>query len=96
SAIFYAVVCWSSGSTERDKNRLNKLVRRASSVLEYPLGSVEEMGKRRMLAKLTSIMNNTSHPLHQTVETLRSSFSGRLRHPRGGKERYRRSFIPTA
>ena len=96
SALNYAVVCWGAGSTDRDRKRLNKLVRKASSVLGCPLDSVEEVGGRRMLAKLTSIRDNTSHPLHQTVEALSSSFSGRLRHPQCRTERYRRSFIPTA
>ncbi|KAK0154710.1 RNA-directed DNA polymerase from mobile element jockey [Merluccius polli] len=96
SAIFYAVVCWRAGSTDRDRSRLNKLIRRASSVLDGPLDSIEELGERRMLTKLTSIMDNTSHPLHDTVGSLRSSFSSRLLHPRCKKERFRRSFIPAA
>ena len=96
SAIHYAVVCWGAGSTDRDRKRLNKLVRRASSVLGCPLASVEEVGERRMLVKLSTIMDNTSHPLHPTVEALWSTFSGRLIHPQCRKERYRRSFIPTA
>ena len=96
SAIFYAVVCWGCGSTERDRKRLNKLVRRASSVLDCPLDSIEEVGERRMLAKLTSIMDNTSHPLHATISALSSSFSSRLLHPQCKKERYCRSFIPSA
>ena len=33
SVIFYAVVCWGCGFTERDRKRLNKLVGRAGSVL---------------------------------------------------------------
>ena len=96
SAVFYAIVCWGGGSTDRDRKRLNKLVKRASSVLGCPLDSIEEVADRRMLAKLTSIMDNTSHPLHHTVENLSSSFSTRLLHPQCKKERYRRSFIPTA
>ena len=34
SVIFYAVVCWGCGFTERDRKRLNKLVGRAGSILE--------------------------------------------------------------
>ena len=96
SAIFYAVVCWGYGSSERDRKRLNKLVKRAGSVLDCPLDSIEEVGERRMLVELMSIMDNPSHPLHETVEALSSSFSNRLLHPRCQKESYRRSFIPTA
>ena len=75
SALLYAVVCWAPGSTERDRKRLNKLVRKATSVLGCPLDSVEEVAERRVLSKLRSIMDNTSHPLHHTVEELSSSFS---------------------
>ncbi|TWW55054.1 hypothetical protein D4764_09G0001030 [Takifugu flavidus] len=95
SVIFYAVV-WSCGSSERDRKRLNKLVRRAGSLLDCSLDSIDEVGERRMLAKLTSIMDTPSHPLHETVGALSSSFSSRLLHPRCQRERYRRSFIPTA
>ncbi|TWW77552.1 hypothetical protein D4764_12G0009420 [Takifugu flavidus] len=91
SVIFYAVVCWSCGSSERDRKRLNKLLRRAGSVLDCSLDSIEEVGERRMLAKLTSIMDTPSHPLHETVGALSSSFSSRLLHPPCKRERYRRN-----
>ncbi|KAI3358105.1 hypothetical protein L3Q82_003113 [Scortum barcoo] len=45
----------------------------------------------RPLAKLSTTMDNTSHPLHQTLGALSSSFSNRLRHPRCRKERFRRN-----
>ncbi|KAI3357080.1 hypothetical protein L3Q82_015546, partial [Scortum barcoo] len=82
---------WSAGEggcSERDKKRLNRLIKRASSVCGCPLDSIEVMGERRALAKLSTIMDNTSHPLHQTVGALSSSFSNRLRHPRCRKERF--------
>ena len=81
---------------DRDRKRLNKLVRTSTSVLDCPLDSKEVMGGRRMLAKLMSIMDNTSYPLHQTVEALSSSFNSRLLQSLLKKERHHRSFIPTA
>ncbi|TWW62235.1 hypothetical protein D4764_04G0008820 [Takifugu flavidus] len=64
SVIFYGGVCWSCGNSERDRKRLNKLVRRAGSVLDCSLDSIEEVGDGwRMLAKLTSIMDTPSQPL---------------------------------
>lgn len=78
---FYAVVCRRAGSSERDKNKLNKLVKKACTVLGCPDAFVEEAGERRMLAKLTSIMDDSFHPLQGTVEALNSSHSNRLRHP---------------
>ncbi|TWW71601.1 RNA-directed DNA polymerase from mobile element jockey [Takifugu flavidus] len=96
SAIFYGIVCWSSSITDRDRKRMDRLVRRASYVLGCPLDSVEVVGNGRMMAKLSSMLNNTSHPLQDTLTALGSSFSERLLHPRCVKERYRRSFLPAA
>ncbi|KAI3355124.1 hypothetical protein L3Q82_017997 [Scortum barcoo] len=95
-AIFYGIVCWASSITDRDRRRMDRLVRRASSVLGCPLDSVEVVGNGRMMAKLSSLLNNTSHPLQDTLTALGSSFSERLLHPRCVKERYRRSFLPAA
>ncbi|TWW69303.1 putative RNA-directed DNA polymerase from transposon BS [Takifugu flavidus] len=96
SAIFYGIVCWSSSITDRDRKRMDRLVRRANSVLGCPLDSVVVVGNGRMMAKLSSMLNNTSHPLQDTLTALGSSFSERLLHPRCVKERYRRSFLPAA
>ncbi|TWW68787.1 hypothetical protein D4764_19G0005850 [Takifugu flavidus] len=93
---FVRIVCWSSSITDRDRKRMDRLVRRASSVLGCPLDSVEVVGNGRMMAKLSSMLNNTSHPLQDTLTALGSSFSERLLHPRCVKERYRRSFLPAA
>jgi len=41
--------------------------------MDCSLDSIEEVGERRMLAKLTSIMDNPSHPPHHTVGALSSS-----------------------
>ena len=89
SAIFYVVVCWAA-----DRKQLNRLRRKASSVLGSPLDTVEVLGDRRMAAKLSSRLDNVSHPLQDTLSSLCSSFSDRLLHPRCLTERYRRSFLP--
>ena len=90
SALLYAMVCWGGSSTDRDRKRLNKLVRRASSVLDCPLDSIEVVGERMMLAKLLSIMDNTSHLCTTlwkpwAVPSVADTYT-----------HYRRSFIPIA
>ncbi|TWW59880.1 hypothetical protein D4764_06G0014100 [Takifugu flavidus] len=80
----------------RNRRRMDRLVRRASSVLGCPLDSVEVVGNGRLMAKLSSMLNNTSHLLQDTLAALGSSFSERLLHPRCVKERYHRSFLPAA
>ncbi|KAI3356912.1 hypothetical protein L3Q82_003559 [Scortum barcoo] len=42
SVVSYAVVCWGGGCSERDKKRLNRLIKRASSVCGCPLDSIED------------------------------------------------------
>lgn len=56
-----------------EKDLKTKLVRRASSVLDCLLDLIKDVAERRMLEKLTSIMNKFSHPLHKTVGALNSS-----------------------
>ncbi|KAK3562875.1 hypothetical protein QTP86_011117 [Hemibagrus guttatus] len=91
SAIFYGVVCWCSSISTADKKRLDKLIRKASSVLGMPLDTIQEVGERRMVAKLSSLLeNDPSHPLYDTVTSLSSSFSDRLLDPKSLKGRYRR------
>lgn len=96
SAIFSGVVCWSSSISTADRKKLDKIIKKASSVLGCPLDSVQEVGDRRMMAKLSSLMDNDSHPMQDTITALSSSFSDRLLHPKCVKERYRRSFLPAA
>ena len=91
SAILYGVACWSSSITVRDRKRLDKIIKRSSSVL----GSVHEVGDRRALSKLISIPDHECHSW-KTLSLLWSSFSNRLIHPRCVKERFHRSFLPSA
>ncbi|TWW73111.1 hypothetical protein D4764_15G0005050 [Takifugu flavidus] len=68
-----------------------------SPILQVPgLDNLDEVVRDRMVLKLRTIMDSPSHPLHNTVDKLRSSFSNRLLQPRCSKERYRKSFLPSA
>ena len=51
SVLFYAVVCWGGGCTNRDKRKIEKLVQRSSSVLGCPLDSVEKVSEWSAAAK---------------------------------------------
>ncbi len=96
SAIFYEVVIWGSRILVADRRKLDKLIKKASSVLGCPLDLVEVVGERRMMTKLSSLMNNDSHPMKDTLTALESSISARLLHQKSVKEGYCRSFLPAA
>ncbi|TWW62767.1 hypothetical protein D4764_04G0014140 [Takifugu flavidus] len=95
STIFFAVVCWAAGIKAKDANRLNKLIKKAGSVVGCKLANLDKLVRGRMVLKVRTILYNPSHLLHNTVDKLRSSFSSRLLQPRCSKERYRKSFLPS-
>ncbi len=81
---------------QRDTRRLNRLIKKASSVIGAEQNSVVSVADRRALHKLLSIINNSSHPLHELVMGQRRCFSGRLLSLKCSTERLRRSFMPRA
>ena len=95
-AFFFAAICWGSNIQARDSKKLNKLIRKAGSVLGTALEPLEVVVERRMLQKLMTIMDNEAHPLHSLLLEQRSVFSGRFIQLRCNKERYRKSYLPSA
>ena len=67
SAIIFAAICWGSSIRTRDLKRINKLIRKAGSVLGVTLEPLELIVQKRMLHKLMKMMEDSSHPLHNTV-----------------------------
>ena len=96
STFSFAVVSWGVGIKSKDANRLNKLIKKAESVVGSKLVTLEEVADDRMLAKLLVILDNISHPPLETLDKLKSSFSNRPIKPRCLKERLRKSFLPGA
>ena len=94
--ITYAAVCWGGVASARDTGRLDRLIRKAGSVVGRalePLGAVVE---KRTKSMLLGILGNPTHPLHHTLVGQSSSRSGRLTALRSRTERHRRSFVPSA
>ena len=78
SVLFYAVVCWGGSTKKRDAGRLDRLVRKAGSVVGAELESITSVAEKRTLSKLLTIMDNESHPLHSTIIQQKSVISCRL------------------
>ena len=96
NALFYAVVCWGSCTTDKNCRRLDKLVKKASSVVGRRLDPLSAVVAQRMRRKLYSVLDNNRHPLHSILAGQRSSCSERLISLRCRTERFRRSFVRTA
>jgi len=96
SILFYAVVCWGGNSKKRDASRLDRLVRRAGSVVGSELDSLAIVAEKRTLDKLLSILDNANHPMYNTFIGQRSVFSGRLLSQPSSTNRLKNSFVPLA
>ena len=64
SVLFYAVVCWGSCITVEDRNRFNKMIRKAGSIIGSCPNSVEEILEKRVMRKMRSVLSRDDHPLH--------------------------------
>ena len=96
SVLFFAVLCWGGSITVADKNRINKLIKKAGSVIGLPPDSLEITLAKRTRTKLNTILSFEGHPLYKVFDALRSSFSNRFLMPRCSTERLRRSFVLAA
>lgn len=91
SVLFYHVVRWGGVL----KGETGWLMRKASSVVVVELEALTSVVVKTTLRKLMSIMDNDHHPLHRTLSTRKTVFSGRLLLA-CTTERLRRFFVPWA
>ena len=67
SALFYAVGCWGSCTKDEHCRRLDKLVKKASSVVGGGLGPLSAVVEQRMRRKSYSVLENNKHSLHSIL-----------------------------
>ena len=96
SVLFFAVLCWGGSITVADKNRINKMIKKAGSVIGLPPDSLETTITKRTRRKLNTILSFEGHPLYSVFNAQRSSFSDRFLLLRCSTERFRRSFVPAS
>ncbi len=56
------MVCWGGGIRAGEASRLNKLVRKASSVFGLELDSLESVAEEKMKDKIKAMLESPSHP----------------------------------
>src|SRR4029434_2063277 len=77
-------------------HQMNKLVRKAGSVVGIELDKLEAVAEDRMRRKLDAILRNPSHPLYDELTQMGSTFSHRLIPPRHTTKCFGQSFVPVA
>ena len=73
STLFSSAICWGSSIGATVTNRLNKLIRKAGSVITCKQETFEAVVERRSLNKLLPITANPDHPHHPTLVQQRSN-----------------------
>ena len=96
SVLFFAAVCWGSSIRDKDVKRLNKLVKKAGSVLGESPDSLETVVERCTHNKRKAIMVSVSHPLHNILAGQKSSRKDLFRSLPCRNERFKNTFVPTA
>lgn len=79
-----------------DKNRINKMIKKAGSVIGLIPATLEATVEMRARSKLKLILGYKNHPLHNVFKGLGSSFSERLAMPQCSTEQLRKFFVPAA
>ena len=89
-------MCWGGNLNKQLKGGIDKIVKRAGSVIGKRQEKFEEIYNKRVLKKLLTILENDRHPLYSTFCECKSTFSKRLNLPKIVTERFRNSFLPQA
>lgn len=84
------------GGLQNAAKKLNKLIKKASSVIGVQLDLLEMVCEQRTLSKLLAIMSNNTHLFHHTLDKQRSTFINRLIHLRCIMKCHAKSFLHAA
>ena len=68
SELSYAVACWGGSIRKRDAGRLDRLVRKAGSIVGSELEAFTTAAEKRTLSRLNSIMDNDNHLFHPVYD----------------------------
>ena len=94
SIITYGINCWGSSIMTKDKERINRLIRKSEKIVKRTLSQIDCLYEDHAVKKAKTILKELTHPLNK--QFLLSSRSGKIIQPIAKTERYRRSFVPSA
>ena len=82
--------------SKQDRDKLDKIVKKAGSVVGKKQESIDSICQKRLTDRLTSILADETHPLKPEFDSRLIDRSGRLRAPVARTSRFRQSFVPRA
>ena len=94
SVLTFSITVWYSNAGQKDKKRLENIVRSASKITGCDLPSVASIFEARLHRKTRNIILDTTHPANHLFQPLPSG--KRYRSIRTNTSRFRNSLYPTA
>ena len=92
----YCLSCWSGDAFQADKDRIDKIIRRAGRVIGECQAGVDACSRRALVSRFEAVWGDESHPLHQEFASAIIPRSGRMRLPAAHTNRDKSSFVPSA
>ena len=97
SILLYNQLCYFGSASEEDKKKLNKVVKRAESIIGKEQPNLEHFYKQSCSKKLQDILSQDSHPLKPVAEGQRSKrHIGRFISLPSRTSRFLNTFMPSA
>ena len=91
SVLTFGIPCWGSCISKQDKDKLNKLIRKAGGIIGCGQNDIDMLCKTKAIKKMRQILNDSTHPLNEDYKVIPRS--GRLRMPKIRTSRYCNSFV---
>ena len=96
SVLTFGLLSWGGNICRRDRETLDKVIRKASGVVGRVQDNLDILHDRRMTQKLNDILDDATHPLRLEFDDRLIQRSGRMRVPKARTSRYSNSFVPRA
>ena len=94
SVISFCICAWGGNTAQRDISKIDRVTRQARKITNEDQFDFKELFQKACVNKITKILKDTSHPLHNQI--IFSSRSNRVLLIRSRKERFKNSFLPLA
>ena len=96
SIMVFGLLCWGGNVAKRDRDRLDKIIKKAGGVVGRKQDDIQTIYLRLVMKKVTNILDDIEHPLFIEFDSRVIERSGRFRAPKTKTTRHKHSFIPTA
>ena len=96
SVLTFAAVCWGGNLCKTDKEKLEKVIKKAGGVVGRKQDTLSDMYNGKLIDRLKIILTDETHPMHDELSSRQSNRSNRLLAPPAKTSRYLNSFVPSA